>query len=88
MIFNIIISGIFAVLYALTYPIRLLPNVSLPSDLTSAISSASGLLSSVNSFLPVDTLLSVLSAIIVVELVVISYRIIVWVLTKIPGLSN
>jgi len=88
MIFNILISGLFAVLYALTSPLRLLPNVSLPADLTSAISSASGLLSSVNSFLPVDTMLSVLAAIITVELLVVSYRVIVFVLTKIPGLSN
>jgi len=88
MIFNILISGLFAVLYALTYPIRLLPDVTLPSGVTSALASASGLLSSVDAFLPVDTMLQVLAAIIVIEVIVVGYRVIVWVLTKIPGLSN
>lgn len=88
MIFNILISGLFAALYAVTSPLRILPDVSLPSGVTSALSSASGLLSSVDAFLPVDTMLSVLAAIIAVEVIVVTYRIIIFVITKIPGLSN
>lgn len=88
MIFNILISGLFAALYAITSPLRILPDVSLPSGVTSALSSASGLLSSVDAFLPVDTMLSVLAAIIAVEVIVVGYRIIIFVITKIPGLSN
>ena len=88
MIFNILISGIFAVLYALTFPVRILPDVSLSSNVTDAIANASGLISSINSFAPIDTLISVFQAVLVVEGLVLTYRIIVWVLTKIPGLSN
>jgi len=88
MILNILISGIFGVLYIVTAPLRALPDVSLPSGVTSALDSASGLLSSVDSFLPVDTMLTVLGSVLIIEALVVSYRIIVWVLTKIPGLSN
>jgi len=77
----------FAVL-ALTSPLRLLNDVSLSSSLTDAITTASGYISSVNEFIPVDTLLSVLSAILVIEVAVLSYKLIMWVLTKIPGVSN
>ena len=87
-----ITTGILYLIYlavlALTSPLRLLNDVSLSSSLTDAITTASGYISSVNEFIPVDTLLSVLSAILVIEVAVLSYKLIMWVLTKIPGVSN
>jgi len=88
MIIAILINGLFAILMVITAPLRLLPDVALPAGFTSSIATASGYISSVNSVAPISTMLSVLGAMIAVEVAVILYRILVWVLTKIPGISN
>jgi len=88
MIIGILLSGIFAVLYAITSPLRLLADVSLPAGLASAVSTANGYISSFNAFLPLSTMITILGLVFGIELLIISYRIIVWVITKIPGISN
>ena len=87
-----IVTGILYLIYfavlAITSPLRLLSDVSLPSTFTDTIATASGYISSVNEFIPVDTMISVLLAMLAIEVIVLSYKLIMWVLTKIPGVSN
>jgi len=88
MITSALIKLIYYIVFALTSPFRLLPDASLPSGLTSAISSANGYIASFNSFFPTGTMLQVLGAMLVIEVAALSYKLIMWVLTKIPGISN
>jgi len=85
-------DGIIYILYGaiqlLTAPLRALSDVSLPSGLTNAIGTASGYISSINAFVPVDIFLTILTLILVIEAALLSYKLIMWVLTKIPGVSN
>ena len=88
MIVTALLNLIYWIVFLLTSPLRLLPDVTLPAGLTAAVATASGYISSMNSFLPVDTLLQIFFTIISIELLVLTYRLIVWVITKIPGISN
>jgi hypothetical protein len=72
----------------LTLPLRLLPDVTLPIGLSNSIVTANGYLSAFNAFLPIGTALQVFSAILIIEAGVITYKLIMWILTKIPGISN
>jgi len=88
MITSALLKLIYYVIFALTSPFRLLPDATLSSNLTGAITSASGYISSFTSFLPVGTMLQILGAMLAIEVAVLSYKLIMWVLTKIPGISN
>lgn len=88
MIVTIILYLLYGVIYLISAPLRLLSDVSIPAGLSSAISTGSGYLASVGTFIPVDTILQVLAAMLVVEAGVLTYRLVVWVITKIPGISN
>lgn len=88
MITSAFLKLIYYIVFALTSPFRLLPDASLSSSLTSAISTANGYISSFNSFFPTSTMLQVIAAILVIEVAALSYKLIMWVLTKIPGVSN
>lgn len=79
---------VYLLILALTSPLRLLPDVSLPASFTSAVATASGYLSSISDFVAVSTLVTILAAMLAIEVVVLSYKLIVWVLTKVPGISN
>lgn len=87
-----ITTGVLYLLYfallVLTSPLRLLPDVSLPTEFTDAIATASGYISSINSFFPVDSMLIIFAAMLAIEGIVLLYKLIVWVMTKIPGISN
>lgn len=88
MITSAFLKLIYYIVLALSAPFALLPDVSFPTGLTSAITTGSGYISSFGSFFPVGTLLQVFAAMLAIEIVVLSYRLIMWVLTKIPGVSN
>jgi hypothetical protein len=76
-----------AFLYTLTLPFRLLPDVVLPDAINSAIASTNGSLSGLNSILPIDTLLLVLGAMIVLEIAILSFKGLNWIIRKIPGVN-
>jgi len=87
MIVDAIFLVLYGIVYALTSPLRAFDDVSLPTLISSAISTASGYLSSVNAVLPVSTLLQAMAVVFSIELIVISYKIIMWVVRKIPTIS-
>jgi len=88
MITSALLKLIYYILLALISPFALLPDVSLSSSLTSSITTASGYISSFTAFFPVSTALQVFAAMLVIELATLTYKLIMWVLTKIPGISN
>lgn len=69
--------------------LSLFPNadLSLLSNISSAVSTASGYLSSISAFAPVATLIAIIGLFLAVELFILSVKIINWIIRKIPGIN-
>lgn len=87
MITTIILYLLFTTIYLFISPLLLLPNATLSSEFSAAILSANSYLSAFNDYLPVATLISILGAILVIELSISLFKIISWVIKKIPTIS-
>lgn len=86
-----ITSGLLYLLFAfikiITLPIRYLGDVSPDNRLSTAIAEASGYISAVDSFLPINTLLIVFGVLVGYEVILALYKVIKWVYNKIPGVN-
>lgn len=87
MIFAGLINIIFGLVYLVTRPIALLPDVTLPVNFTNAITTANGYLSSLNSFVPVDVILTLLSISLALEFAYFTFKMIMWVIKRFPTQS-
>lgn len=89
MITSAIIYAAFGVLWAITSPMRILPDVSMPSGITGAMTTVSGYLATLYALLPITTaaLLGVLALFLLVEAAILIYKGMMWVIRKIPGIS-
>lgn len=87
MIFTALLKLAYWIVLLVTSPLRLLPNASLPSGVTSALSTAGGYVSSLDDFVPVLTLFSVFTSILIVEGFILTYKAIMWGIKKIPGIN-
>lgn len=87
MIATAIVFILSKLLFVLTLPFRILPDVVLPDGVNSAIASASGSLAGLNSIVPIDTLIIVLKAMIVLEIAILAFKGLNWLIRKIPGVN-
>lgn len=87
MITSALLYIIYLFLYAITSPLRLLNDVSLSSDFTTAIQNANEYLASLNFILPVSTFVAVIALMLTIEGFIILYKIINWVIRKIPTVN-
>jgi hypothetical protein len=87
MITTAILEIIYLFIKALEYPIKSLPDVSLPSNIASAISSAGGYLASFDLIFPVSTFLTIFGLILTIEAAILVYKIVMWLIKKIPTIS-
>jgi hypothetical protein len=87
MIVTALLNLIYGVVVVITSPLRLLPDATLPSGVASALSSAGGYASSLDAFVPVSTIYSVVLAMLVVEGFILTYKTLMWALKKIPGIN-
>lgn len=87
MIISAILYVIYGVLFAVTSPIRLLSDVSDVTGIGSAITIASNYLHGLNIFLPVTQILAVLSVVIAYETGYFGFKIIYWIIKRIPTQS-
>lgn len=88
MIMTILLYIIYYAVYAiLSITILLLPDVSANTNVTQAITTAIGYLNAWQTFLPLTTIFSVLTAIIVIEGFVALYKLIMWVIRRFPTQS-
>jgi hypothetical protein len=87
MIATAILYILSAILFTLTLPFRLLSDVVLPAGITTAIDEASGSLAGINSIVPIDVLLDVLWAVVALEVGVLAFKGLNWVIRKIPGVN-
>jgi hypothetical protein len=84
-----IINLLYGIVYLILYPIRLLPDVSMPSGVTSAISTVSGYMATLYAIVPVTAtaLLAILGLVFTAETAILTYKGIMWLVRKIPGIG-
>lgn len=82
-----LLNIIYAFIYALTAIFRLAPIVSLPMEITSAVSTARDYMEGLDTFLPITTLITILSLFLAYEIAYFTMKLINWVIRKIPTIS-
>jgi hypothetical protein len=87
MIATAILFIISALVFTLTLPFRILPDAVLPSGVMTALTEASGSLAGINTIIPIDVLLQVFQAMIVLEVAILSFKGLNWLIRKIPGVN-
>ena len=87
MITNFFLNIFYGLIYAITSPLRLLADVSLPAGITSAISSSGSYLTIADYFFPIATFLAIIAAVIAVDAFIVLFKIFNWVIRKIPTVN-
>jgi len=86
MITTFLLNLIYSVVRLLTFPLRALDDVTIAnSTLTTLVGQASAWFKNIDGFIPMDTFLTVFAAFFTIELLVGVYKIIMWVLRRVPG---
>jgi hypothetical protein len=85
LLLNILYLGV----WVLIAPVRLLPVATLPSGLSTALGTVGGYFAAMNTVIPVTTatLLAVIGTVLTVEVGILSYKGVMWVIRKIPGIN-
>lgn len=86
-ILGFVLHFFYLLVFAITFPLRSLSDVSLNSNIASSLTTASGYLHSINAILPVDTMLTILGISLSFESGYLFYKIIMWVIKKIPTIN-
>lgn len=87
MIISSLLNLIYIIIGLILTPLSNLPNVVLDSNFETAITNAGGYYHSLNAILPVDTMLQILGVSVVIEGAYLTYKLIMWVIQKIPTLN-
>lgn len=87
MITNFFLDVIYGVAWVLLWPLRQLPEATLPSGLTTSMASAGGYINPLSNFLPITTLFTIMGAVLVVELGIFTWKGINWLLRRLPTQS-
>lgn len=84
MISAAVIWVLYILVYAITLPIRALPDVSLPADIATSLASARDSVAGLNVVLPLTTIAGILALVITIETAFLSYKIIMWIIRRLP----
>lgn len=87
MITGFIIYLLYQITYGLTYPLRILSDVSLSSDFVSTISTANNYIVGLNFILPLPTLITIIGIFLGIEVFILLYKLINWLIRKIPTIN-
>jgi len=87
MIWEPFLLSLFGTILLITAPLRLLPNASLPAELQTTLDSIGAYISPLTAVFPVLTLFSVFGIIITIELSILSYKLIMWLIRRLPTQS-
>jgi len=86
-----ITTGILYLIYffitAVLSPLLLFDDVTIPTSITSSISSASSYLHILDTVIPIDSLIAIISIVVIIETGIFTYKLIRWVYQKIPGVN-
>lgn len=78
---------IYGLVWTLVQAIALLPDVTINSGIGSAVVTASGYVSALNNFLPMTTILAMLTFFVGYETIYFGFKIIYWIIKRIPTQS-
>ena len=87
MITTLLLQLLYGVIWLITSPVRLFSDVVLDSNITSSIATASTYLGGLNSVLPISTLLSVFGIFLTIEVAILFWKGINWLIRKIPTIN-
>lgn len=87
MIVTLLLTIVYYFIYGITAVFRLTPVVTLPTNITSAVTTASGYISGINDFFPVSTIVTILGIFLSYELAYFTMKLVNWVIRKIPTIS-
>lgn len=87
MIVSIILKLVVFLISGLLLPFTFLPDVTLPSGVTTALGDLSTALANISAIFPVSDLLTALGILLGVELAIFGYRVIMWIIKRIPTQS-
>lgn len=87
MISSTFLNIIYGLLWLITRPFALLPEVTLSGDFATSVNNASNLIYSLNSFIPVDTIVLLLKVALTIELFYFTYLVTMWVIKRFPTQS-
>lgn len=88
MITSIILTVIYYALYAvMSVTVLLLPDVTANSTITSTIVSLNNYIAFFNTMLPMDTVWAILTIIVGVEVILATYKLVMWVIRRFPTQS-
>lgn len=87
MILTTILYALYGVVWILISPFRLLPDVSLSAEITSAISFANTYINAIDFIFPVSSFATIFILILTIEGFIILFKITNWVIRKIPTIN-
>lgn len=89
MITSFILFTLYGVLFLITSPLRLFPDVTMPSWISSTISTANGYMSMGYSWLPhlIAAFLLTWGLFLFIEGAIFAYKGFMWIIKKIPGIN-
>jgi hypothetical protein len=77
----------YATIWLITAPIRLLSDVSLSANITTAIATTNTYLSAIDFIFPVATFITIFGLILGIEVAIMLWKLINWAIHKIPTIS-
>jgi hypothetical protein len=87
MITTIFMTIVWGALVVITLPLQLLPNAALPAQIGASFSELGGYISPLSAILPVATIFAIFGVFLGIELGIVSFRIILWLIRRIPTQS-
>ena len=82
-----ILNLIYSIINLILTPLRSFSDVVLNSNFSTALSNASGYFHSINTILPMDTMLTIFGVSLAIESAYLLYKVIMWVIRKIPTIN-
>jgi len=82
-----IINALYAIVYLISSPLRLLNDVVMPVSFSNAMQTVSGYLKALDTILPIDTVLTLLYISVGIEIAYLTYKLVMWVIKRFPTQS-
>ena len=87
MITSALLYILYAIIWALTSPLRLFADVSLPATINTALASGANYIYSTDFVFPVSTFLTIFGIYLAIEAGILVWKIANWLIHKIPTIS-
>lgn len=87
MITTAILYLLYGAIYLLTSPLRLLGDATLPTEMSDSLTQASHFISNIDFIFPIGILITIVGVVIGIEVSIAIYKVIMWVIRKIPTIS-